>query len=156
MRGGLLQCSYVSIGSYTVISGRPEHASAGRLWTLYAECDALASSRARICLAMVRRASVPLRALRYSSLLRLRAISRLSASIVSCRCSTSSRMISTAVGLTSISMGTSPFIRILPKQGRDRYAALTAPQSNVEGYKPNAVHLLFFSFLRRRLFGTDP
>jgi len=57
---------------------------AGRLcWTLYGECDALASSRARICLAMVRRASVPLRALRYSSLLRLRAISRLSASMVS-------------------------------------------------------------------------
>jgi len=38
--------------------------------------DALASSRARICLAMARRASVPLRALRYSSLLGLRTISR--------------------------------------------------------------------------------
>jgi hypothetical protein len=39
----------------------------------YGECDALASSRARICFAMVRRSPVPLRALRYSSLLGLQA-----------------------------------------------------------------------------------
>jgi hypothetical protein len=55
------------------------------LWTVYGECHALASSRARICLAMVRRSPVLLRALRYSSLLGLRTTSRLSASMVSCR-----------------------------------------------------------------------
>jgi len=49
-------------------SNRPEHALAGRLcWTPYGDCDALASSRARICLAMVRRSPVPFSALRYSS-----------------------------------------------------------------------------------------
>src|SRR5262249_3846873 len=47
---------------------------------------------------MVRRSLTPLRALRYSSLLGWRTISRLRASTVSCRRSTSARMILTAVG----------------------------------------------------------
>jgi hypothetical protein len=37
-------------------------------WARNGECDALDSSRARICLAIVRGSPVPLRALRYSSL----------------------------------------------------------------------------------------
>jgi hypothetical protein len=56
--------------------------------------------------------------LRYLSPLGLQTISRLSASMASCRCSTSSRMIVTAVGLSSISMGTlAAHMSISPQMG---------------------------------------
>ena len=99
----------------------------------YGGCDALDSSRARICLAIVRRSPVPLRALRYSSLLGLRTTSR--------RCSTSSRMIVTDVGLSSISTGTSLLHELLlRKRGQSQTAHRTPREVRIGSY-PLSHHL---------------